>query len=234
MKRAAAFRIAVVLVVSVLFAAGCSLGERNVRPGFNESFLAPDMDVTKYQKRFESESREIFIERSAIALAVALRPGQAVADIGAGTGIFLEPFSRAVGDSGRVVAVEIAPNFVTLLEDLAKERSLGNVDVVLCGAKDCMLPPSSIDVAFICDTYHHFEYPLTTMRSIHRALRPGGQVFVVEFIRIEGVSRDWVLDHVRAGEEEFADEIESAGFRRVPQEQVPGLKENYVMRFIKE
>ena len=72
------------------------------------------------------------------------------------------------------------------------------------------------------------------MRSIHRALRQGGQVFIVDFVRIEGVSRKWVLEHVRAGEEEFADEIESVGFRRVPQEPVPGLEENYVMRFVKE
>lgn len=233
MKRRVALSWFLVVFVCSLVA-GCGVGEKNVRPGSNASFLAADMDVEKYKQRFESESREIFTQRAAITAAVGIDPGMTVADIGAGTGIFLEPFSRAVGDQGGVVAVEISPRFVDLLGEVIQERQLANVDVVLCDDKSCKLPENSIDIAFICDTYHHFEYPLTTMHSIHRALRPGGQVFVVDFKRIEGVSRKWILEHVRAGEEESSDEIESVGFRRIPQAQLGGLNENYVMRFVKE
>ena len=69
------------------------------------------------------------------------------------------------------------------------------------------------------------------MTSIHRALRPGGRVVVVDFYRIEGVSPEWVLNHVRAGQEVFRKEIESAGFRLV--EESKFLKENYYMIFEK-
>ena len=79
-----------------------------------------------------------------------------------------------------------------------------NVVGVLCGQDSCGLPPDSIDIAYICDTYHHFEFPSKTMRSIHRALKPGGQVVLVDFHVVKGVSSDFVMGHVRAGQDVFA------------------------------
>ena len=105
------------------------------------------------------------------------------------------------------------------------------METVLAAPDSVNLRPGSIDVAFIADTYHHFEFPQKTMASIHRALRPGGRVVVIDFHRIEGVSSEWVLNHVRAGQEVFRGEIESAGFRLV--EEPKFLKENYYMIFEK-
>ena len=65
-----------------------------------------------------------------------------------------------------------------------------NVTGVVATDRSVELPAASIDLAFICDTYHHFEFPLRTMESLHRALRPGGQVVVIDFERIEGQSSD--------------------------------------------
>jgi predicted methyltransferase len=93
------------------------------------------------------------------------------------------------------------------------------------------LPPNSVDLVFICDTYHHFEFPFRTMASIHEALRPGGQLIVIDFRRIEGKSREWVLNHVRAGQEVVTKEIVSSGFKKVGEEKL--LKENYLLRFEK-
>jgi predicted methyltransferase len=90
-----------------------------------------------------------------------------------------------------------------------------------------------VDVAFVCDTYHHFEYPFTTLASIHAALRPGGELIIVDFKRIEGESREWVMDHVRAGQDEVTNEVTSAGFERVEELKVDGLEENYMLRFRK-
>jgi predicted methyltransferase len=94
------------------------------------------------------------------------------------------------------------------------------------------LPEQSVDFAFICDTYHHFEFPLKTMASIHKALKPGGLVVVIDFHRIEGKSREWVLGHVRAGQEVFTKEIEQSGFRTAGEEKGL-LQENYFARFVK-
>jgi ubiquinone/menaquinone biosynthesis C-methylase UbiE len=105
------------------------------------------------------------------------------------------------------------------------------VQTVLGTERSVELPPNSIDSAFICDVYHHFEYPRSSMASLHRALRPGGEVLLVEFKRIPGTSSDWVLNHVRAGQEVYTAEIESVGFQRIEEQHF--LKDNYVVRFRK-
>ncbi len=69
------------------------------------------------------------------------------------------------------------------------------------------------------------------MATIHRALRPGGELVLVEFIRVEGRSRPFIMEHVRAGQATFTREIESFGFELLEEMTVPGLQENYVLRF---
>ncbi|MFN7893613.1 MAG: class I SAM-dependent methyltransferase, partial [Pirellula sp.] len=94
----------------------------NIPSGINDSFLDPNMNVEQFIKRFEVESREVFACRSQILEAIQLKPGLAVADVGAGTGLYLRPLSRSVGDEGKVYAIDIAPKFVKHLRDRANEE----------------------------------------------------------------------------------------------------------------
>ncbi len=206
--------------------------ETNVRPGINEDFTDPSLDVDAMVRRFEAESREIFVQRAAIARAVGLRPGMAVADVGAGTGLFVDFFARDVGPEGRVYAVEIAPKFVDRIRERAAARGMQQVEAILGDARDVRLPAGAVDVVFACDTYHHFEFPRATLASIHRALRAGGELVIVDFERIPGQSRQWVLDHVRCGKETVIAEVEAAGFALVGETPL-GLRENYCVRFRK-
>ncbi len=205
--------------------------EVSVRPGINESYRGPD--VEKWIQRFENEDREIYKHRDAIVAAMGVRPGMVMADVGAGTGFMTLAFAEAVGAAGKVYAVDIKPEFLELIRERAAERGVHNVETVLCEERSVSLAANSVDLVFACDTYHHFEYPRSTMGSIHRALRPGGQLVVVEFDRIEGVSRAWVLNHVRADREETRAEICGDGFKWVEDVEVPFLEENYMMRFVK-
>ena len=206
-------------------------GEASVRPGVNERFLANDLDVEEYVEVFEGESREVFIQREHIVEALAISSGMKVADIGAGTGLFLPYFDRVVGSEGRVYAVEIAPEFLVHLRERIEREGLARVEVVE-GLEDSVeLPAASVDLAFVCDTYHHFEYPKSTLASLHSAIRPGGSLVILDFERIPGESEDWALKHMRAGKEVFRREIESAGFRFEREVDVEGLKANYVLRF---
>ena len=207
--------------------------EESVKPGINDSFLADELDVDRFVKRFEGESREVFAHRRDIVAAIAPPAGSDVADIGAGTGPFLAPFSEAVGPTGTVVAVDIAPDFVEHLTRRAADEGLTNVTASLCSEDSVDLPPASLDLAFICDVYHHFEYPRSTMGSLHRALRAGGEVVIVDFERIPGVSRAWTLEHVRAGKDEVIAELDDFGFDLVEELDVEGLEENWVARFRK-
>ncbi|MHC4991990.1 MAG: class I SAM-dependent methyltransferase, partial [Planctomycetota bacterium] len=162
------------------------------------------------------------------------RVGTDVADIGAGSGFMTELLAELVGPNGTVYAVDINPVMMGRLARRADENGIDNLQIVVCSERTVDLPPESVDMVFICDTYHHFEYPRTTMRSIHEALRPGGQIVLVDFHRIPGVSPEWILGHVRAGEEVFTQEIVDSGFELINDHAVPFLEENYVLRFRKQ
>jgi predicted methyltransferase len=94
------------------------------------------------------------------------------------------------------------------------------------------LPLNSVDLAFVCDTYHHFEFPERTLASLYRAIKPGGRLVVVDFIRVPGKSSDWIRNHVRAGQEVVEKEIAAAGFEKTD-EVKDLLKENYLVVFTK-
>lgn len=199
----------------------------SVKPGINEQFLNPELQVNEWVERFETESREVFTAREEILEALHLEEGMRVADVGAGTGLFTRLFSERVGPRGWVFAVDISPRFAEHLAALADHSREQNITPVLCAEDSILLPPESVDLVYICDTYHHFEYPAATLASIHRALRPGGRLAVIDFERIPGVSREWTLDHVRAGKETFRSEIEAAGFVLDRELDLDGLEENY-------
>ena len=202
--------------------------EKSVNPGINKSFNAPN--VPEYIERFEREGRDVFDHRQEIVAALGLKPGMAVADIGSGTGLFTRLFSPLVGETGQVFAVDISDEFVTHVLKLAHQQKMNNIVGVVCKPDSTELAPASVDLAFICDTYHHFEFPQKTMRSIHQALKPKGQVVLIDFHRIQGVSSDFVMGHVRAGQEVFLQEIAEAGFKQV-EEKKGLLKESYFVRF---
>lgn len=207
--------------------------KQSVKPGINETFLDPNLDVNAFVERFELESREIFGSRKQVLRELRIRPGEEIADIGAGTGFYSLMFATATGPEGQVFAVEIASRFLEHIRERTTEADIHNVTPVLSQFDHCNLPPESTDVVFICDTYHHFEFPDDTMRSIHRAMRENGRLFVVDFERIPGQSRDWVLNHVRAGKETVIEEIQSSGFQLVREVPINGFVENYMLEFRK-
>lgn len=223
-------RLCAVLVLFSILAPDTLGQEQSVRPGINDAFRDPDPQ--QFTQRFETESREVFAKRHEIVEAIQLKPSDTIADIGAGTGLFTRLFSPAVGPEGRVIAVDIAQKFLDHIEVSSRESGLKNVETLLCKDDSTELPPGSVDVAYICDTYHHFEFPHKTMTSLLRALKPNGRLVLIDFKRIEGESTEWTMNHVRAGQDVFEAEVASAGFSKV-QEISDLLKENYLVVFQK-
>jgi ubiquinone/menaquinone biosynthesis C-methylase UbiE len=216
--------------LTLTLALGALAQDKSVRPGINKPFENPN--VQEFIDKFEVESREIYARRQEIVAACRLRPGMVVADVGAGTGLFTRLFAAAVGPQGKVYAIDIAPAFLEHIDKTCRQAGIKNVQAIRCSPTSAELPDNSIDLAFICDTYHHFEFPYKTMASLHRALRPGSTLVLIDFHRIEGKSDKWVLGHVRAGQDVFVREIVTSGFKVLGQESI--LKDNYFMRFEKK
>ncbi|MGB5832520.1 MAG: class I SAM-dependent methyltransferase, partial [Thiohalocapsa sp.] len=110
-----------------------------------------------WRKIFERSGREVFDKRFQIIEALGIQPGMRIADVGAGTGLYTLLFARAVGPAGRVYAVDISESFVEAITKRAIEYHVDNVVPVVNDQQNTELPPESVDLVFLADTYHHFE-----------------------------------------------------------------------------
>jgi FkbM family methyltransferase len=205
-------------------------GQQSAAKGHAPKQSAPPT-LEQLTSRYEKPGREAYDRRQDIFKAAAVKPGAVVADIGAGTGLFTMMFAEAVGPKGKVIAVEIEKRLCEHIAKRAKDAGLANVETAVCTERSVELPAGSVDVVFLCDVYHHFNHAKDSMASIHRALRPKGEVVLVEFKRIPGKTKEWIVKHVRAGQEVFTAEIEAAGFKKV--EEKDFMNENYFVRFRK-
>jgi len=109
-----------------------------------------------------------------------LQPGMTVADIGAGSGYLSRRLAPLVAP-GRVFAVDVQPQMVALLRELSQKPEFKNLVPIQGATDDVKLPPASIDLAVLVDVYHELAYPYEVMRSLIRALKPGGRVVLVEY-----------------------------------------------------
>lgn len=204
-------------------------GETGADPALNKAYENPDVRV--WTERFESAGRDIYDKRLAIVSASGVRRGMSVADIGAGTGLFTRLFSETVGPRGRVYAVDISRPFIEHITRMPRAKRSAPIIGIVNTQHDAGLPPNSIDLAFISDTYHHFEAPQAMMRSIHKALKPRGLLVIIDFKRVPGQSSQWVMEHVRGNKEQTIAEIEQIGFKLI--EDRDFLRENYFLKFKK-
>ena len=203
--------------------------EESVRPGINTHYQDPD--YAHWVSIFESPQREVYARRQAIREALGLKPGMRVADIGSGTGLFTRLFARDVGPHGRVYAVDIARNFVEQTLRQTQEEGFRNVDGIVNDPRSTGLPDASVDLVFVCNTYHHFEYPRSMLSSIRSALVERGQLVVIDFRRQPVLSSPWVMGHVRADQPTVTAEIEAAGFRLLQAPEI--MRQYYFLRFEK-
>ena len=121
-------------------------------------------------------------ERSDLVLPeLGLKPGMAVADIGAGTGYYSRRIAPLVGREGIVYAVDVQPEMVKMLDALSRRPELRNIKPILGAVDDVKLPALSVDVAIMVDVYHELEYPHEVVESVVRALKPGGRLVFVEY-----------------------------------------------------
>src|SRR5271166_5636048 len=204
---------------------------KKVDPQINAQFQKGS--VEDFIKRFESNDREVFAKRHEIVKFLDLTPGMAVADIGAGTGLFTRLFADTVGPGGKVYAVDVSKSFLDHIAAGARMRGQPQIDTIRGTQETTSLPAGSVDVAFLCDVYHHLENHEKILASIHQALRPRGLLVLVEFDRVEGKSTTFVLNHIRASQAEFRIEIEGAGFQPLSISQALRLKENFIAKFQK-
>jgi ubiquinone/menaquinone biosynthesis C-methylase UbiE len=183
---------------------GAWVQDESLSPGINERFKKqPDTSI----RMLDSVALHSAEQLKEILEACALKPGMDIADVGAGSGIHVRIFAGKVLPEGKAYAVDIVPEFLDHIEAVSREGGIENIKCVLGSTTSCNLEPSSVDVVFSCDTYHHFEYPFKMMASIREALRPNGKFVIIDF-------KD-KSSHVRADSKTVIEEITQSGFRLI-------------------
>lgn len=141
-------------------------------------------DTTAYIAMLEDLAREDWQRPSEVIEAINPSLGDAVADIGAGTGYFSTRFARAVGENGVVYAVDIDEKLLEYLKNRISEDKgprLDNIKIVKAEHNDPLLAPASVDLVFICNTWHHIERRDEYLQLLYESLRPGGRLVMVDF-----------------------------------------------------
>ncbi len=157
----------------------------------------------EYAKVLEDPSRDEWQKPHDVVMALNLKPTDAIADIGAGTGYFARRFAM---HAGKVYAVDIDQKLL----DTAGKGAPANLTTVLAAPDDPRLPDNSVDVIFFCDVLHHIEDRAAYYPKLAKALKPGGRIVVIEFYKKEMPIGP--PPSMKLSDDEVTAELRTAGF----------------------
>jgi len=144
---------------------------------------------------------------------MGLQPGMTVADIGTGVGFMLPFLSKRVGPGGRVIAEDIFDDFLSAAKLKANQAGLENVTFIKGTETDPALGEGQLDMALALDVYHHFDYPEKMLAAIHKALKDGGKLVIVEYYKRESAMPNGrALTHIRLDMPDVIKEVEANHF----------------------
>ncbi len=168
-------------------------------------------DPKAYIAMLDDPARDEYQKPHEVISALDLKPGEVVADIGAGSGYFTFRLAHHVGDTGRVYAVDVSPDMILHLNRRIRDLGVKNVVSVLCAPDDPLLADASIDRFFICDTWHHIGDHPHYLALMKKMLKPGGQVVMIDFKKAETPVGPPM--EMRIGRDDLLKEMETNGFK---------------------
>ncbi len=196
----------------VLLAATVAFGQAPQSQNGHADHMEHHFDPEQSAKSFDDPARDAWQMPDRVIETLNLKPGQSVADIGAGTGYFSMRLAKSAA-APRVYAVDIEPEMVTYLKERAAKEGLKNVVAVQAGAEQPNLP-EPVDLVLVVDTYHHIGNRQAYFRKLSQRLKPGGRVAIIDF---RADSPEGPPAEFRFPPERFQSEMRDAGYRLAAQ-----------------
>lgn len=168
-------------------------------------------DSKAYIAMLEDPARDAYQKPHEVVMALGLKEGETIADIGAGSGYFAFRFSNHVGESGRVYAVDINPDMIVFMNRRIRDMKVKNMVTILSAPDDPLLLDGSIDRFFICETWHHIQNQTQYLTLMKKMLKPGGQVVMIDFQK-----KDLPVgppNEMKIAREDVVKQMQAAGFQ---------------------
>lgn len=168
-------------------------------------------DPKAYIGALEDPKRDAYQKPHEVIHALDLKPGEVIADIGAGSGYFTFHLARHVGDNGKVYAVDVSPDMILHMNRRIRELKANNVITLLADPDDPLLPDRSVNRFFFSDSWHHIENQAKYLSLMKRMLKPGGEIVMIDFHKKELPVGPPM--NMKIGREEVIKQLESNGYR---------------------
>ena len=199
------------LAISFCVAAACAAVAQPAHQGAEHHHHGSRFDdAEKWLKTFDDPKRDEWQKPHELLMALDLKPGDIVADLGAGTGYLAARIARHV-PQGKVFAADISADMVAFLNKRAKDNAIGNLVAIQARETSPNLP-EKVDVAVLLDVYHHIGKRVDYFKSLQASLKPGARVVVIDF-RPEATSG--APKHMRLSVSTVDEEMAAAGYRRI-------------------
>lgn len=198
------------VIALLLLGAGTAVAQ-DPKPRSESEMHRMHQDSKAYIAMLEDPARDAYQKPHEVVMALDLKPGEVVADIGAGSGYFALRLAAHVGDAGKVYAVDVAPDMIVHLNRRLRDAGVKNVQTLLAAPDDPLLPDASVDRFFFCDVWHHVEDQAKYLGLMKKMLKPGGQVVMIDFDKKE--TKVGPPMGMRIARADLVKQMEAAGFR---------------------
>lgn len=190
-------------------------------------------NVMEYLDRLDRPERDQDQKPAQVVDALELKPGMHVADLGAGSGYFTRRFVEAVGETGKVYVIDVEPEALKYVEEsLIRMHRRFEAEFILARPDNPKIPLESVDLIFVCDTYHHLEDRADYFRNVKTSLKPGGRIALIDFYHDERSGDPGFPKRHLVPREKVIEEMTAAGYRLAKEHRF--LPKQYFLEFTRE
>ena len=217
------------LLLSFLVFAVLNLPAQEAPPALTE-YLGRQIAQTMHWKGAEWLMRRVREQEegpSKMREQLLVKPGMVICDMGCGNGYHTLPLAQMVGEKGKILAVDVQPQMIEMLRQNIERQGLKNIEPIQGLYHDPKLPPNTCDLILLVDVYHEFSHPVQMLTSMRAALKPEGQLVLVEF-RAEDDTVPIKPEH-KMTQDQITKEMNANGFEL--KRQYDGLPWQHLMFF---
>lgn len=168
-------------------------------------------DPVRYMKSLDDPKRDEYQKPHEVLTALNIKPGEVIADLGAGSGYFTFRLSHFVGAQGKVYAVDVSPDMIRHINRRSRDNKVTNVTTILAEPDDPLLADQSVNRFFICDVWHHVSDQKKYLALMKKMLKPGGEIVMIDFHKKE-LPFGPPLD-MKIAREDLLKQLEGNGFK---------------------